>query len=309
MRILVTGGTGMVGQAISRIDSNHEIILVGSADYDLKNSLDSTKMIIDAKPDAIVHLAARVGGIKGNTDYIADFFYDNILINTNVLESARMLGVQKLVSFLSTCVYPDSAAFPLTPDKIHLGPPHESNFGYAYAKRMLDVHSRALRKQYGLKYTSVIPNNLYGKNDNFDLENSHVIPAIIRKIWEAKQNNSKVVLWGDGSPLREFTLSDDIAKILIKILESDNDFVTPINIGSTGEYSIKQVAEMICDIIGYKFRNIEWDVTKPAGQYRKPSSNEEFVLKFPNFQYTDISKGLTETCKWFMENYPNVRGV
>ncbi len=309
MRILVTGGTGMVGKAISRTESNHDIILVGSTDYDLKKSLDATKMIIDTRPDAILHLAARVGGIKGNTDYIADFFYDNILINTNVLEAARKLNINKLVSFLSTCVYPDSAPYPLTPDKIHLGAPHKSNFGYAYAKRMLDVHSRAIRQQYGLKYTTVIPNNLYGKNDNFDLENSHVIPAIIRKVWEAKQGNSKVTLWGDGSPLREFTLSDDIAKILINILESDIDFVEPLNIGATGEYSIKQIAEMICNTMGYKFRNVEWDITKPSGQHRKPSCNKKFLSNFPDFKYTDMSSGLSETCTWFMENYPNVRGV
>ena len=309
MKILVTGGTGMVGNAFTRLETSHEIISVGTKDYDLRDVSQARAMITDIAPDAVIHLAARVGGVKGNTDFIADFFHDNILINTNVLEACRISGIPKVVSLLSTCVYPDSAALPLSPEKMHYGEPHESNFGYAYAKRMLDVHSRAIRQQYGFKYVTVIPNNLYGRNDNFHLDESHVIPAMMRKIWEAKQNNSKVTLWGDGSPLREFTFSDDVAKILVEILESPYDFKVPVNIGCTGEISVKQVAEKICDILGYKFRNIEWDITKPVGQYRKPSCNREFLQYFPKFEYTDLDTGLADMASWFMEAYPNVRGV
>ena len=141
-------------------------------------------------------------------------------MNTNVLECAHEHGVEKVISFLSTCVYPNKVIYPLTEDQIHNGPPHQSNFGYAYAKRMADIHSRTMRQQYGHDYICAIPNNLYGPNDNFDLNNGHVIPAIIRKIHEAKNNGTVPVMWGSGAPLREFTFSNDIPKILLLLLHN-----------------------------------------------------------------------------------------
>ena len=194
MKILVTGGTGMIGSAFKSVETNHELILVGSKDYDLRWPHHAEAMIKKIKPSAIVHLAARVGGIKGNSDHVADFFSENILINTNVLNAAQRNKIPKALSLLSTCVYPDNPVYPLTEQQIHDGEPHQSNFGYAYAKRMLDVHSRAIRKQYNLNYITAIPNNIYGPKDNFDLNNGHVIPSMIRKFYEAKINNDKVVL-------------------------------------------------------------------------------------------------------------------
>ena len=253
MKVLVTGGTGMVGSAFRNMqkDTAHEFILVGSEEADLTSYEKTSRMLEQKKPDAVIHLAAKVGGVKGNTDFVADFFSDNVLINTNLLNACNAQGISRVVSLLSTCVYPDVVNYPLTEDQIHNGEPHHSNFGYAYAKRMIDVHSRALRAQYGRNYVCAVPNNLYGLHDNFDLENGHVIPAIIRKVWEAKNTGNPPVFWGDGSPLREFTFANDIAKALTFVLENYNS-KEPINVGSTEEVSIVSVVQTVCELLNYK---------------------------------------------------------
>jgi len=298
----------MVGSAFSDLSAPHEIIRVGTGDYDLAKSADSAEMFLKYKPDAVIHLAAKVGGIKANTDFIADFFDENIKINMNVLKAARLIGVPKVLSLLSTCIYPDDASYPLTEEQINNGPPHKSNFGYAYAKRMLDVQSRTYRQQYGCNFITAVPNNLFGENDNFDLENSHVIPAMIRKMYEAKLNNKDVTLWGDGSPLREFTYSKDLGEILLFLLEH-YDEPGPINIGNTNEISIKEVAEMIANILNFTGK-IVWDISKPKGQLRKPSDNSRLLeLGWDWNNYSDFEMALQRTCEWFVANYPNVRGV
>jgi GDP-L-fucose synthase len=307
MKILVTGGTGMIGSRYKSIKSNHEITLVGTNNYDLTSKKSAKKMLYDHRPDAIIHLAARVGGVKSNTNFVADFFYENTLINTNVLKAAKDQKIPKLVSLLSTCVYPDNACYPLSEDQLHLGEPHHSNFGYAYSKRMLEVYSRSIRKQYGLEYITAIPNNIYGPNDNFDLENGHVIPAIIRKVHHAKISGEPPVMWGSGGCLREFTYSNDIARSLLNLVENYSED-KPINIGKTGEYSINQVVEKVCKIFEYS-GDIIWDKDKPEGQLRKPSCNKRFLRLYPKFKYTDIKLGLQETIEWYNETHPKVRGV
>jgi len=308
MKVLVTGGTGMLGSAFERVQTEHKIALVGSNDYDLRDQRAANNMIRDHMPDSIIHLAARVGGVKGNTDYVANFYHENTLINANVLNAAQIAGVPKVVSLLSTCIYPDKCTYPLTEDQIHAGPPHISNFGYAYAKRMLDVHSRAIRQQFGLNYITAVPNNLYGPKDNFDLENGHVIPAIIRKAKEAKDCGKEMILWSSGRALREFTYSRDVAEILLFLLEN-YDNPEPINIGTTEEISIARIAEMICQEIGYA-GDVLWDLSKPEGQYRKPSNNDNLLsLGWKKENYTPLYRGIKMTCRWFLKNYPNVRGV
>jgi GDP-L-fucose synthase len=308
MKILITGGTGMVGSAFKDIDTKDDLILIGSLECDLVDYKSTVASINKYSPDAIIHLAARVGGVKGNSDYVADFYSDNIRINTNVLLASHALGVKKVLSLLSTCIYPDKATYPLTEDQIHNGPPHQSNFGYAYAKRMLDVQSRAYRQQYGSNFITAVPNNLFGEHDNFDLENGHVIPSIIRKVYEAKQSGSDITLWGDGTPLREFTCSKDLAKILLFLLEK-YDRIEPINVGSTSEYSIKDIAMTIADILDYQ-GSIVWDTSKPKGQMRKPSDNSKLLnMGWNKEDYSDFRTSLEKTCQWFSSNYPNVRGV
>ena len=307
-KILITGGTGMLGQAFENVHEGHEIIKVGTSKWDLTRYDDALDMFETIRPTACIHLAARVGGVKANTDNMADFCTDNLSINTNVLRAASQMDVTKVLSLLSTCIYPDNASYPLTEDQIHAGPPHISNFGYAYAKRMLDVQSRAYRQQYGNNFITAIPNNLFGPNDNYDLNNSHVIPAIMRKMHEAKINKKNVVLWGDGTPLREFTYSKDLADILLFLL-AHYDEPEPINIGNTKEYSIKEVAEMIAEITEFT-GEIVWDISKPSGQYRKPSDGSKLVeLGWEQKNYKDLRKSLTETYKWVILKYPNLRGI
>jgi GDP-L-fucose synthase len=307
MKILVTGGTGMVGSAFKNIETNHELVLVGSADYNLTLPFHTENMLLDHQPDAIIHLAARVGGVKGNSDYVADFFHENILINTKLLSAAQRKNVPKVVSLLSTCVYPDKVEYPLTEDQIHNGEPHQSNFGYAYAKRMLEVQSRAIRQQYGLKYVTAIPNNIYGKNDNFDLNNGHVIPAIIRKLYEASRNGNVPTFWGDGRPLRQFTYSEDVARALLWMVENYDD-PAPLNIGTNEEVSIMDVVWYVQEALNISMRT-KWDDRFPAGQFRKPSTNKNFIDLNPKFEYTKLKNGLKETVAWFIKEYPNVRGA
>ena len=302
--ILVTGGTGMVGSALkSLIPSAH---FTSTAECDLRNSLDTQRLFSHYRPLEVIHLAARVGGIKANLENLGAFYHDNIMINTNVLEASRKYKVKKVVSLLSTCIYPDEVTYPLTEDQIHAGTPHESNFSYAYAKRMLDVQSRAYRQQYGCNFITAVPNNLFGENDNFDLEDSHVIPAMIRKIYHASLTNKDVHLWGDGSPLREFTYSKDLATILMFLLkEYDGEY--PINIGNTKEYSIKEVAQMIAKIMRFSGKII-WQTEMPSGQHKKPSDSSKFK-SICDTNYTDFEKALRNTCNWFIMNYPNIRGI
>jgi len=301
MKLVVTGGSGMVGSAFLR----------SCPDAEYPSTKDFHNGSYEARGRNIVHLAAKVGGVKANTDEISEFYRVNSGINQKLLHTAYREEATKVVSLLSTCVYPAEpyVSYPLTEDQLHMGPPHQSNFGYAYAKRMVDVMSRAYRQQYGCNFITAIPNNLYGENDNFDLENSHVIPAIIRKVWEAKLNNKPFVeCWGDGTPLREFTYSEDIVKILLFLLES-YDEAGPINIGNTEEYSIEDVVKMICSILEYD-GGVHWNASMPQGQFRKPSSNQKLLdLGWKKEWYTSLEKGLTKTCKWVILKYPHIRGV
>ena len=311
-RIMITGAHGMVGTALRKIlPSASNIICPSRGALDLRNENKVNNYIKFFKPDYIIHLAAKVGGVKANSDCLGDFYTNNIRINTNLLHSAHEYDVEKVLSVLSTCVYPDNAHYPLTEDQIHNGPPHESNYAYAYAKRMLDIQSKAYRDQFGDNFITVVPNNLYGKEDHFDLENSHVIPAMMRKIYEATLQNEYVELWGTGEPLREFTYSDDLAEILLFLLEN-YDGREPINVGNPDERSIKFVAECLCHIFDFKYE-IKWDITKPEGQFKKPSSNENFVKLLESvgqqFAYTDLESGLIDTCEWFLKTYPNLRGM
>jgi len=309
-RILITGGTGMIGASFNGVETHHEVLLAGREQANLLDNSQFIRLLQQEKPDAVIHLAAKVGGIKANTDYIADFYTQNIRINCNVLDACHYCGIEKVVSLLSTCVYPDASfvSYPLTEEQLHYGPPHASNFAYAHAKRMLDVQSRAYRQQFGCNFITAIPNNLYGPHDNYDLENSHVIPAIIRKVYEAKQTGTPPIFWGDGESLREFTFSQDISKALLFLLENYND-PTPINIGNTKEYSIEDIVKMICTLMKYD-GEVMWDRKKPKGQYRKPSCNKNFIdLGWKEEYYTELEEGLLQTIKHFVDNYPNLRGI
>ena len=303
----ITGSTGLLGSEI--LSLSPESIGLTSKDCDLTESNHAILTLEDGRVDAVIHCAARVGGVKANTDYVADFFDDNVKMNMNVLDACRERSL-KLVSVLSTCIYPDApyVKYPLTEDQLHMGPPHPSNFGYAYAKRMLEVQSRAYRQQFGCNFISVIPNNLYGINDNYDLSSGHVIPALIRKFHEAKIfGHDHVDIWGSGKPRREFTFSRDAAEIIILLAENYNG-AEPVNIGNPEQISIEDLAHMISEEIGYNGR-VSFDKSKPDGQYEKPSSNEKLSTLGWKGAYTPLQVGIQETIKSFQSRYPLVRGV
>jgi len=305
MKAIVTGAAGLLGSEIVSLDDS--VIGLTSKDCNLVESASGLQLFTQA--DTVIHCAAKVGGVKANTDYVADFFDDNVKMNMNVMRACRESGF-KLVSILSTCIYPDAkyVNYPLTEDQLHLGPPHDSNFGYAYAKRMLDVQTRAYRKQHGCNFITVIPNSLYGNNDNFDLSSGHVIPALIRKFHEAKlHGHDHVEIWGSGRPLREFTFARDAAKIILWLAEN-YDNPEPINIGNPEQTSIRELAQMIAEEIGYE-GGVKFDNTKPDGQYEKPSSNEKLQRLGWSESYTPLRIGLAESIKLFKERYPNVRGI
>lgn len=313
--IIVTGGSGLLGNAFKKILP--DALYPTHKKLDLTNYkqthdyFDSFNEFSLSKIDAVIHLAGKVGGVKANTKYVSDFYNTNSQINNNIIQSCIYTDVPKLVCCLSTCIYPDEkyVTYPLTEDQLHSGPPHPSNFGYAYAKRMVDVQLQAAKQQYNTEYFSVIPNNMYGEHDNFDLENGHVIPALIRKIWEAKLNDKpSFEVWGDGEVYREFTYAGDIARA-IKYLLDINYYGPAINIGDTTEYKLKDVIALICKELEYG-GDIVYDSSKPKGQVRKPTSNKNFLnIVDGNFYYTSLEDGLKKTCDWFKENYPNVRGI
>ena len=298
-KVLITGGTGLVGSSIS------QGIKLSSKDGDLRD-LDKTLEIFDKhKPNKVIHCAGRVGGLGGNMNYKGEFFYDNIMMNTNVIEAARRTGVERLVCFLSTCVFPDDVEYPLTEEKVHLGEPHFSNYPYAYAKRMADIQIRAYREQYGIEYVSVIPTNIYGPHDNFNIETGHVLPSLIHKCYLAQQNNTDFVIWGTGKPLREFIFSKDIAKLTEWVLDNYTD-EQPIIFSTSDAVTIKDVVDLIVEYMNFK-GNVVWDRDKPDGQYRKPSSIEKLKSYLPDFEFTSIEDGLKETVEWFYENYEVIR--
>lgn len=296
--VLVTGGRGLVGSALTAD------IKVGR-EYDLTQTTDVQKMFQEHQPTHVIHCAGKVGGLGGNMNFKGQYFYDNIMMSTNVIEQARVNGVTKLVAFLSTCVFPDKVEYPLTEDKIHLGPPHFSNNAYAYAKRMADVQIRAYREQYGVNYTSVIPTNIYGPNDNFSLVHGHVVPMLIHKMYLAQQTGEDFVVWGTGKPLREFIYSKDVAKLTDWVLEN-YDKSEPIILSTSDEISIRDLVDILVQEFNFKGK-VVFDETKPDGQFRKPSDNSKIKKYLPNFQFTQIEIGLRETIKWFIENYENTR--
>jgi GDP-L-fucose synthase len=298
MTKIITGGTGLIGSAF-----NDGIKLTSKRDL---RDYDKAKFAIAMyKPDVVVHCAAKVGGVGANMQFPADFFMDNIGMNTNVIQACHELKIPKLVSFLSTCVFPDKVEYPLDESKIELGPPHSSNFAYAYAKRMAEVQIRAFNQQYGTQYFSVIPCNVYGPKDNYNLEVGHVIPMLIHKCYLAKKNRKTFEVWGDGTPLREFIYSKDVANIVDLLIQKYTG-TEPVIISNPTEYSIKQVVDLIVEHMGFKGK-VKWLTDKPNGQHRKPSSNAKLLSIIGEYNFTTLEKGLKESIEWFILNYPNVR--
>ena len=296
--MLITGGSGLVGSAI---DGDIKL----SSAIDLRNWDDTINAFEYYKPDMVVHCAARVGGAYANMRYNGKFFLENVRINTNVLEACRITGVKKVISFLSTCIFPDKVEYPLTEDKMHLGEPPSSNYGYAYSKRMLAVQSKLYNEQYGTHYISVIPTNIYGKKDNFNLDDGHVVPVLIHRCYLAKKNNTNFEVWGDGTPLRELVYADDIGKLTEWALD-EYDGLDPIIFSNSIEVSIRDLVNIIVDKMNFKGR-VVWQTDKPEGQFRKPTDNSRLMSYLPDFKFTPIEEGIEKTVNWLIENYKDAR--
>ncbi|XP_060070476.1 GDP-L-fucose synthase-like [Ylistrum balloti] len=308
--VLVTGGSGLVGNGLklalardSTLERDDEKwIFVSSKDADLMDKDATVKLFEKHKPTHVIHLAAMVGGLFRNLKYNLDFLRCNTIINDNVLHTCQEKKVKKVVSCLSTCIFPNKTTYPIDETMVHNGPPHDSNFGYSYAKRMIDVYNRAYKAQYDCNFTAVIPTNVYGPFDNFNLEDGHVLPGLIRKVYYAKKDNTDFTVWGTGSPLRQFIYSVDLGALIIWVLR-DYPEVDPIilSVGEEDEISIKDAAEMVVDAMEFK-GNVVYDTTKSDGQYKKTASNAKLRKYRPDFQFTPPQQAIKETVKWFEEN-------
>eukprot|EP00752_Nemacystus_decipiens_P016497 g14747.t1 len=312
--VMVTGGTGLVGCGIKEFvasdaeaQENEEYVFLSSKDGDL-TSMESTKAIFEKyKPTHVIHLAARVGGLFSNLKYKVEFFRENILINDNVMECCRIYKVVKLVSCLSTCIFPDKTTYPIDETMVHNGPPHISNEGYAYAKRMIDVLNRCYKEEYGCNFTSVIPTNIYGKGDNFSIDNGHVLPGLIHKCYKAKQAGEDLHVWGTGSPLRQFIYNVDLGALMVWTMRNYHE-VDPIilSVGEEDEVSIADAAKMIASAMDFE-GNVVFDTDKSDGQFKKTACNDLLKKKNPDFKFTSMQDGLKAACDWFCENYETAR--
>ncbi|XP_072165503.1 GDP-L-fucose synthase-like [Diadema setosum] len=310
--ILVTGGSGLVGKAIERVANeqkmpDEEWIFVSSKDADLRSEEETAALFAKYKPTHVIHLAAMVGGLFYNLKQNLDFWRVNIKINDNVLHSAYKNGVKKVVSCLSTCIFPDKTTYPIDETMIHNGPPHNSNFGYSYSKRMIDVQNKAYHNQHGCRFTAVIPTNVFGQWDNFNLEHGHVIPGLMHKVYVAKRDGTPLVIWGTGKPLRQFIYSYDLARLFVWVLREYEE-VDPIilSVGEEDEVSIKQCAEHVVKAFDFK-GEVVYDTTKSDGQFKKTASNAKLRTYLPDFKFTPIDQALKETVDWFVENYDIAR--
>lgn len=301
-RVYVAGHRGMVGSAVVRrlASEGCEVITAGRDVVDLKRQTEVEAFMADAKPDAIVMAAAKVGGILANDTYPADFLYDNLIIEANITQAAFENGVSKMLFLGSSCIYPKMAEQPITEDALLTGPLEPTNEWYAIAKIAGIKLAQAYRKQHGCDFISAMPTNLYGPGDNFNLASSHVMPALIRKAHEAKMRGDRsIVVWGTGSPRREFLHADDCADALVFLLKSYSGH-DHVNVGSGEDLTILELTEMVCDVVGFD-GVIEHDLSKPDGTPRKLMSAER--LRAMGWRPSiNLRDGLVSTYRWFLEH-------
>jgi GDP-L-fucose synthase len=302
--VCVTGGAGFLGSFVTeklRQRGANEIFIPRYPEYDLVQPQDVERLLDDARPDVIIHLAAHVGGIGANRLHPAEFFYDNLMMGVQLMHQAWKRGVEKFVAIGTVCAYPKYTPVPFREDDLWNGYPEETNAPYGLAKKMLLVQAQAYRQQYGFNAIFLLPVNLYGPRDNFDLESSHVIPALIRKCIEAQESGQETVeVWGDGSPTREFLYVKDAAEGILLATERYNG-ADPVNLGSGFEISIRDLAELIRRLTGFEGKLV-WDTSKPNGQPRRALDISRAERYFGFRAKTDFEEGLRRTIEWYRQN-------
>lgn len=300
-RVMVTGGAGFLGRRVCRALEAYQpdsIFVPRSAQYDLRERAAIAAAFDEARPDIVIHLAAVVGGIGANRENPGKFFYDNAIMGIQLMEEARCRRIEKFVSIGTVCSYPKHTPVPFREDDLWKGYPEETNAPYGLAKGMLLVQGQAYRRQYGLNAIMLLPVNLYGPGDNFDPRSSHVIPALIRKVLEAKREERTFVdVWGSGSASREFLYVEDAAEAIALATDGYNE-ADPINIGSGQEITIRELAQLICELCGFE-GELRWDPSKPDGQPRRCLDITRARERLGFEARTDLRTGLTETIAWY----------
>ncbi len=304
-RVCVTGGAGFLGAFVVeqlRRRGAAGIFVPAIEEYNLVRSIDVGRLLEDSRPDVVIHLAARVGGIGANRERPAEFFYDNLMMGVQLIHESWKRGVEKFVAIGTVCAYPKITPVPFKEENLWDGYPEETNAPYGLAKKMLLVQAQAYRQQYGFNAVYLMPVNLYGPRDNFDVKTSHVIPALIRRFLEAKKNGAKeVVVWGDGSPTREFLYVEDAAEGIILAAER-YDGSDPVNLGSGMEISIKDLVELIARLTGFE-GTVVWDTSKPNGQPRRALDTSRAERNFGFRAKMSFENGLRRTIDWYSTQY------
>jgi GDP-L-fucose synthase len=306
LKTLVTGGGGFLGShLVERLQADgHDVSVARHADYDLTRWDDAERLFRDARPERVFHVAGEVGGIGANRANPGRFWYANLMMGAHVLELSREQAIDKLVIVGTVCAYPKFAAVPFREDDLWNGYPEETNAPYGVAKKSILVGAQSYREQYGLNSIFLLPANLYGPRDNFDLKTSHVIPDLIRKMLESRD---RVVLWGDGSPTREFLYVDDCVEGLALAGER-YDGADPVNLGTGEEISIRELAELIAELTGFE-GEIEWDTSMPNGQPRRSLDASRARELFGFEARTPLREGLERTITWYREHAGAVAGA
>ncbi|KAF8357793.1 ger-1 [Pristionchus pacificus] len=311
--ILVTGGTGLVGKAIQEVVESGEKRegeqwhFLSSKECDLSSLEETRELFQRIKPTKVIHLAAMVGGLFHNMANNLAFFRVNMAINDNVLLCAHENGVDKVVSCLSTCIFPDKTTYPIDETMVHDGPPHDSNFGYSYAKRMIDTLNRGYSNEHGRKYTSVIPCNVFGPHDNYNLQAGHVIPALIHKCFVAKRDGTPLQVFGSGKPLRQFIYSHDLARLFVWTLRNYEETAPLIlSVDEEHEVSIADAVDAVVEAFGFE-GEVNYDTSKADGQYKKTASNDKLRRLHSSFEFTPFKEAVKRSVDWFVENYETAR--
>jgi GDP-L-fucose synthase len=306
MTVLVTGSNGLVGNALKKLLGDNHIYHTRK-DADLTNEIITKEYITyhvkNSDVDTIIHCAAMVGGVQANSINNETFFIENYNINNNVISSAFENKIKNFVNLSSTCIFPDSnITYPLTADQIDIAPPHSSNYGYSYAKRLSGYQTKIIRQLTGNNWITIVPTNVYGPYDNFHPSYSHLIPGIIHRAYDSKVNNEDFVVWGDGSPLRQFIHSKDLAKNIMWAITNWNSDV-PFMAVNDNEHSVMDVVKIVIKKFGIEESRLIFDDTMPKGQFRKPAKSD--IPK--DYNYIDLETGVNETIDWFNNNYNTLR--